>query len=192
MSSAGVDVVRTNDNEGLDQAVAYLAGLGHRQITYVDGGQGEVPTLRRRAYKKAMHRHHLADHIRILHGGDTEAAGGRAAPELLKLAPQATAVLTFNDRCAMGLIDALVRSGVKIPHSLSVIGYDDSTVARLGHINLTTISQNSPQLTEHAVTAMIERLDNTRSEQRSVVVAPTFDRQRDHWAAPHTADTRRG
>jgi DNA-binding LacI/PurR family transcriptional regulator len=172
VSSAGVDVVRTDDNEGLDQAVAYLAGLGHRQITYVGGGKGEVPTLRRKAYKRAMHRHHLGDQIRVLHGGETEDAGGRAAPDLLQLTPQATAVLTFNDRCAMGLIDALVRAGVQIPNSLSVIGYDDSTVARLGHINLTTISQNSPQLTEHAVTAMIERLDDTRSEQRVVVVPP--------------------
>jgi DNA-binding LacI/PurR family transcriptional regulator len=84
----------------------------------------------------------------------------------------ATAVMTFNDRCAMGLIDALLRSGAQIPHSLSVIGYDDSTVARLGHINLTTISQNSPQLMDQAITALIERLDNPRPDQRSVVVPP--------------------
>jgi len=172
VSSAGVDVVRTDDNEGLDQGVAYLAGLGHRQITYVDGGHGEVPALRRRAYQKAMRRHHLADHIRIVDGGETEDAGGRAGPEILRLHPMATAVMTFNDRCAMGLIDALLRSGVKIPHSLSIIGYDDSTVARLGHINLTTISQNSPQLMEQAITNLIERLDDIRSEQRSVVVPP--------------------
>jgi len=172
VSSAGVDVVRTDDNDGLDQGVAHLSGLGHRHITYLDGGQGEVRDLRRRAYQKAMRMHHLDENIRIVAGGETEGAGGRAAADILQLVPTATAVLTFNDRCAMGLIDALVRSGVKIPQSLSVVGYDDSTVARLGHINLTTISQNSPRLMDQAVTALIERLDNTRPEQRSVVVLP--------------------
>lgn len=172
VASAGVDVVRTDDNEGLRQAVTYLAELGHRRITYLDGGRGEVPALRRRAYQKAMRQQRLAGHIRIVDGGETEDAGGRAAPDILRLDPMPTAVLTFNDRCAMGLIDALLRSGIRIPQSLSVIGYDDSTVARLGHINLTTISQNSPQLTDHAVAALIERLDSTRSEQSAVVVAP--------------------
>jgi len=172
VSSPGVDVVRTDDKEGLEQGVAYLAGLGHRQITYIDGGQGEVPALRRRAYQRAMRRHHLADYIRIVEGGETEDAGGRAAPKIRRLQPLATAVMTFNDRCAMGLIDALLRSGVEIPHSLSVVGYDDSTVARLGHINLTTISQNGPQLMDQAITALIERMDDNRSEQSSMVVPP--------------------
>jgi DNA-binding LacI/PurR family transcriptional regulator len=145
VTSARVDSVRTADNDGLDQAVAY---------------------------QKAMRRHHLADDIRIVHGDETEDAGGRAAPLLMQVEPVPTAVLTFNDRAAMGLIDALVRSGVKIPQSLSVVGYDDSPVARLGHINLTTVSQNSTQLTEHAIAALIERLEDNRSEQRNIVVPP--------------------
>src|SRR3954454_604658 len=43
---------------------------------------------------------------------------------------------------------------------------------RLAHIDLTTVSQNSQQLAEHAVTAVIERLDGGRTEHREVVVAP--------------------
>jgi len=54
----------------------------------------------------------------------------------------------------------------------SVIGYDDSPVARLAHIDLTTVSQNTPELTEHAVAAVMERLDNGRADHREVVVAP--------------------
>ena len=83
-----------------------------------------------------------------------------------------TAVLTFNDRCAMGLIDTLVRAGVDIPGRVSVVGYDDSPVARLAHIDLTTVSQNTEELTEHALRAVIERLEDGRVEDREVVVPP--------------------
>jgi DNA-binding LacI/PurR family transcriptional regulator len=55
---------------------------------------------------------------------------------------------------------------------MSVVGYDDSPVSRLAHIELTTVSQNIPELTEHAVAAMIERLDGGRTEHREVVVRP--------------------
>jgi DNA-binding LacI/PurR family transcriptional regulator len=72
----------------------------------------------------------------------------------------------------MGFIDTLVRAGVDIPGTISVVGYDDSPIARLAHIDLTTVSQNTHELTEPAVTAVIERLDNARTDHREVVVPP--------------------
>ncbi len=172
VSADDVDDVRTDDHAGLEQAVAHLVELGHRNVAYVDGGRGDVPTLRRRAYRSAMRRHRLADRMRVLDGGETEAAGGQAAPVLLRAEPAVTAVVTFNDRAAVGLIDALIRCGVDVPGRISVVGYDDSTVARLAHINLTTVSQNTHQLTEHAMTALIERLENHRTDKHEVVVPP--------------------
>ena len=73
-------------------------------------------------------------------------------------------MLTFNDRAAMGLLDALVRARVDVPGAVSVVGYDDSPFSRLAHVDLTTVSQNTPELTEHAVAAVIERLDGGRTE----------------------------
>ena len=168
----GVDVVRAADDEGVAAAVAYLTDLGHRAISYVDGGEGPVAALRRDAYRDAMHGHRLADHIEVIPGGHTESTGADAAQTILRAGARPTAVLTYNDRCAMGLVDALVRAGIGIPEDISVIGYDDSPVARLAHIDLTTVSQNTPELTEHAVAAVMERLDNGRADHREVVVAP--------------------
>jgi DNA-binding LacI/PurR family transcriptional regulator len=80
--------------------------------------------------------------------------------------------VAFNDRCAVGLLDALNRAGVDVPGSLSVVGYDDSPLARLAHVNLTTVSQDTRQQAEHAVAAAVERLDEGRSEPREVVLTP--------------------
>jgi DNA-binding LacI/PurR family transcriptional regulator len=168
----GVDVVRAADDEGVAQAVAHLTDLGHQAISYVDGGRGPVAALRRNAYRDAMHAHRLAEHVEVIPGGRTESAGAAAAQAILLAEPRPTAVLTYNDRCAMGLVDALVRAGVAIPEGISVIGYDDSPVARLAHIDLTTVSQNTPELTEHAVAVVVERLDDGSADHREVVVAP--------------------
>jgi DNA-binding LacI/PurR family transcriptional regulator len=81
-------------------------------------------------------------------------------------------MLTFNDRAAMGLLDALIRAGVDVPGAVSVVGYDDSPFSRLAHVDLTTVSQNTPELTEHAMAAVVERLDGGRTEPREVVVRP--------------------
>ena len=150
----------------------HLAGLGHRSITYVDGGRGAIPTLRRRGYQRAMRTHGLDAHVRVIRGGNTEESGAQAARAVLGAAPAPTAVLTFNDRAAMGLLDALIRAGVDVPGAMSVAGYDDSPFARLAHVDLTTVSQNTPELTEHAMVAVVERLDGGRTGHREVVVRP--------------------
>jgi DNA-binding LacI/PurR family transcriptional regulator len=170
--SAKVDVVRAADDEGVALAVAHLADLGHRRITYVDGGRGTIPSLRRRGYQRAMRAHGLGDRIHVVRGGDTEEDGAAAMRAVRGTDPPPTAVLTFNDRAAMGLLDALVRARVDVPDDISVVGYDDSPFARLAHVDLTTVSQNTPELTEHAVAAVIERLDGGRTEHREVVVQP--------------------
>ena len=171
--AAGVDVIRAAADDGVAQAVDHLVGLGHRRIAYVDGGDNNpIATLRRRGYQRSMRRHRLGDQLQVITGGDTEAAGAAAARTVLSSTPRPTAVLNFNDRCAMGLLDTLIRAGVDVPATISVIGYDDSPIARLAHIDLTTVSQRSHELTEHAVTALIERLDGNRTDHREVVVDP--------------------
>jgi DNA-binding LacI/PurR family transcriptional regulator len=170
--SAAVDVIRAADDEGVAQAVAHLADLGHRRITYVDGGRGTIPTLRRRGYQGAMRAHGLGDLIQVIRGGHTEESGARAAATVLRAGPAPTAMLTFNDRAAMGLLDALIRARVDVPGAMSVVGYDDSPFSRLAHVDLTTVSQNTPELTEHALAAVVERLDGGRANHREVVVRP--------------------
>jgi DNA-binding LacI/PurR family transcriptional regulator len=172
VAAEGVDVVRTADDEGVAQGVGYLAGLGHRSIAYVDGGRGVIAGDRRRGYRTAMRRHGLAGHVRIIPGDHSEESGLRAAAALLRQGQLPTAVLAFNDRCAVGLLDALNRAGVDVPGSVSIVGYDDSPLARLAHVQLTTVSQDTQQQAEHAVAAAIERLDDGRSVAREVVLLP--------------------
>ena len=173
VTANGVDVVRSADADGVGQAVDHLAGLGHRAIAYVDGGRGPIAADRRRGYRTAMRRHRLGGHLQVIGGDHTEAAGTRAAQALLEAGrPLPTAVVAFNDHCALGLLDAFSRAGVGVPADVSVVGYDDSSLSRLAHVNLTTVSQDARRQAEHAVAAAVGRLDHGRTAASEVVLAP--------------------
>ncbi|MFE8017874.1 LacI family DNA-binding transcriptional regulator [Streptomyces antibioticus] len=171
---AALDVVRAADDDGVGQVVDHLVGLGHREIVYVDGGRGVIATDRRRGYRTAMRRRGLDGHIRILHGDHTEAAGERAVRHLLDAGDLPTAVVAFNDQCAIGVLTALTRAGVTVPGDVSVAGYDDDALSRLSSFNLTTVSQSAREQAQHAVTAAVQRLDRERTEPREVVLPPSL------------------
>jgi DNA-binding LacI/PurR family transcriptional regulator len=169
-----VDVVRAADDQGVAQAVGHLAALGHRAIAFVDGGRGTIASDRRRGYRNAMRRHGLAEQIRVIAGDHTEDAGSRAAAVLLAGSDQPTAVIASNDRCAVGFLDAALRLGVPVPDVLSVVGYDDSLLARLAHVDLTTVSQDARQQAGQAIALATERLEGGRTAARAVVLPPAL------------------
>jgi hypothetical protein len=67
----------------------------------------------------------------------------------------------FNDRCATGVLDVLRSAGVAVPGEVSVVGFDDSRLARLSHVDLTTIAQDATTLAELAVARAVGRVDGT-------------------------------
>jgi DNA-binding LacI/PurR family transcriptional regulator len=164
--------VRTADDHGVAAAVEHLADLGHRDIAFVDGGRGTIATDRRSGYLRAMRRRGLDDRVRVLAGDQTEVAGSSAAQELVGSEHPPTAVVTYNDRVALGLLDGLLRAGVAVPEEVSVVGYDDSPSAHLPHVDLTTVSQDTRRQAENAVQAAVERLDGARTTPRQVVLEP--------------------
>jgi DNA-binding LacI/PurR family transcriptional regulator len=172
IASPSVDVVRTADDRGVGQAVDHLVELGHRAVVHLDGGVGTIAADRRRGYRKAMRRRGFDDHAQVIPGDFTEEAGARAARTLLAAGRLPTAVVAGNDRSAIGLLDALVRAGVDVPGSVSIVGYDDSVLSGLAYVNLTTVSQEAQQQAPQAVAAAVERLDGGRTARREVVLTP--------------------
>lgn len=155
----GVDRVRSDDGAGIRAAVDHLVGLGHRRIVHIDGSGAVSAAERSSAYRDAMAAHGLSADIRVLRGGAGEEDGLRAGGELLA-GELPSAVVVFNDRCALGVLEAVRRSGLSVPGEFSLTGYDDSQLARLSHVQLTTVSQQAPLLAEAAVACAAARLEN--------------------------------
>lgn len=165
----GVDAVRNDDTFGAGLAVGHLAELGHPAITYLDGGRAPGAAERRKGVRRAAAAAGIV--ATVVDGGTTEREGAAAATALCAEKSLPTAVFAFNDRCALGFVDVLIRAGVRVPQDVSVVGFDDSPLAGLGHVDLTTVGQDSAQLAELAVGRAVERIDST-SDRVDVVCEP--------------------
>ena len=117
-----------------------------------------------------MRRNGLTATIQVLPGGPSHDDGTAAAHELLTDPP--TAITAYNDRSAIGVLDTLRRAGLGVPGDVSVVGYDDSSAARLRHVALTTVAQDAATLAELAVQRAVERIEGQPAQRREQVVPP--------------------
>ena len=133
----GVSGVLMDVGGGARRAVDHLLGLGHREIALVTGPRAAWTSreIERAAEGIADDRGVLLQ--RIGPNPPTE-EGGRAAAEEV-VASGATAVLAHNDLVAFGLAQRGAELGLSVPRDLSVVGVDNSHVARYSSPALTTV-----------------------------------------------------
>ena len=114
----------------------------------------------------------LGEHADVLAAAPTEEAGIDAARRILARPRLPTAVLTHNDQMALGLLLTLRERGVGVPGRISVIGYDDTRLASLSTIRLTSVSQDAEQLAGAAITRAIARTEEPGGAAAEYVTAP--------------------
>ena len=167
----GADQVSSADDLGMETVVDQLVSLGHRRIGHL-AGPGPIGADRRVGFQRAMQRHGLDGDRDCVTGGAGEDGGRRGATEWLARGDLPTAITAYNDHCALGVVDVLRRNGIDVPGSVSVTGYDDSAVARLQMVDLTSVSQEAAEQAQWAVAAAVERLDAGRTQAREHVLTP--------------------
>lgn len=168
----GVDVVMDDDFRGATLAVEHLVGLGHRDIALIDGGEGAGAAERGAGYQSAMKAAGLATHIRLEPGDFTEAGGYEAARRLLAARRRPTAIFATNDQSALGALDAINEAGLRVPEDVSLMGYDNTALAALRHISLTTIHQPRDQIGRIALRAVVRRIESPGAPGKRHVLAP--------------------
>ena len=163
-----VDTVNDDGQAGSGMAVDHLVSLGHREIVHIDGGGGSQAAPRRTGYVNAMRRHGLTP--RVVRGEYTEAAGAAAIRTLLPDPP--TAVMAANDLNAVGVLSALAAAGLSVPADVSVVGYDNTWLAELRHVSLTTIDQPREEMGRLAAEALIQRVRGERTNPARHLLRP--------------------
>lgn len=137
----GVSDVAIDFESGYSQAVAHLAGLGHKRIGFVGGSKGlRTSTIRLNAFRKGLEAHGLTFYPELIREGEYRVEGGELATRsLLQNKRLPTAIVTANDLTAFGVIHELHRAGLEIPRDMSVVGMDDIMMADVLHPPLTTV-----------------------------------------------------
>lgn len=170
-----VDSVSNDDPTGAALVVQHLADLGHQNIAHIDGGGGAGAAERRKGYERAMQRRGLEAHIRVIPGSYTDDGGRQGVAALFDgEPPHPTAIFVANDLAALGALSALSERGLRVPEDVSVVGYDNTALAAVSQINLTTVDQPRPDMGRTAVTLLLERLAGRRDTARHVLMPPTL------------------
>lgn len=156
------------DDEGAAREMTeYLIGLGHRQIGFIIGHQSHYASgLRLRGYKAALQAHRIAYHPAYVKQGQFVFESGLdAARELLALPKPPTAIFASNDDMAAGVLMAAQKMGISVPKQLSVVGFDDTYIARVVTPQLTTVHQPSYGLAYAAADLLFQQLRNGTPER---------------------------
>ena len=133
---------------GIEAAVNHLAELGHKRIGYLaPPAEQYLATLRWDGFVRGMRNQQLElDENLVFEGDFSEQSGQLGAHYLLDQVPPPTAIICNNDRMAFGAMLAIQARGLKVGRNVSVVGFDDISLARYWPIPLTTISQPTVEI----------------------------------------------
>jgi len=158
-----VDFIHTDDLNAAYQATAYLLDLNHTRVACIAGwANPEHSAYQRRAgYQKALLERGLPirkDYFVVSQYSIEE--GYNYFKQLRALPESPTALITYSDLLALGVLRAAADMGLSVPGDVSVIGFDDIELASYTVPRLTTVYQEKAVMGQMAFERLHQRIQN--------------------------------
>ncbi len=170
-----VSACTVDDRRGSELAVRHMIDLGHVRLGYVAGPQN-VSTGHRRylGFTAAMVAAGLAlPPERVSYAGAfTEAAGAQACAAILRADPGVSAIITANDRLAIGCYDALTAAALRCPEDVSIIGFNDMMFIDRLRPPLSSVRVPQREIGYAAADLLLEQIGNEDTPPREVMLEP--------------------
>jgi LacI family transcriptional regulator len=167
-----VDVIRVDNYRGGKIATEHLVSLGHKKIACITGPFTENPSYDRvRGYKDVLNEHGIeVDEDLIIAGNFDVISGVQSADLLLEKEERPTAIFACNDLMAIGVVQSAAAHKIRVPQDLSVVGFDDITLARYIVPPLTTVKQPMREIGEQALKCIMEIIKNPNKTCRTITL----------------------
>jgi LacI family transcriptional regulator len=153
-------IVRSDARVALDEVAELLTTLGHRRVGIIAPPlQTQVGQERRDVLREALLRRGVPTRaIMVVEGDFRQDSGARAARQLLSRRQPPTAIFAADGLMAVGALKGLRAAGLRVPHDISLVGFDDAPWFDLFDPPLTAIAQPIAALAAAAVDAMLALL----------------------------------
>lgn len=159
MPGAQVGAVCCDNLAGGRLVADLLLNAGHRNLAYIAGSQNASTNREReQGFGDRLREHGQHSWLRE-QANYTHESGYDAMRRLLERDVPPDAVFCANDIMALGALDLVRERGIKIPETLSIIGFDDIPMAAWSSYALTTIRQPVNQMIDTTLTLLLARLD---------------------------------
>src|SRR5690625_57487 len=156
--------IMMDDEKGGYLQTDHLIKLGHKNIMgffKTDDNQG---TQRMKGYLKAHRQNNLTINPSYLITYETENKDTKPGEELEKILMNKnnpiTGIVCYNDELAMQLLEVLRIKKIQIPDEISIVGYDDSFLAEISEVKLTTIIHPKIEMGKEAANLIIDLIEN--------------------------------
>ena len=163
--------------EGTYMLVNHLIDLGHREIVFI-GGDRTVPVtaLRIEGMRKAFQKRGIPfREENLIECDDIHYEQAVLATQaLIGRRKDFTAVCSMNDEMALGVINTLQGSGIRIPEDVSVVGYDNTIFSRVSSVGITTVDSDIAETCRQAVDMLFRIINEEEIDEPHVMIKPTM------------------
>lgn len=165
------DSIVTDNTGGMQKAAQYLIDNGHRRIGLAGWNPLSPPSIhqRKQGYLDVLSAHGLTPYI--VESELSKEGGQYAAQQLLQEPRQITALICCNDDTALGAMRAIHAKGLRIPHDLSLVGFDNIDLAAEADPALTTVHVHKSWMGSLGVQALIERIRHPHQPKITTVLS---------------------
>lgn len=168
------DAVISDNKAGAYQATKLLIGQGHRCIAIVGSTPQSFPSIleRRAGYLQAMTENGLSPVFVDCHHHPDEVA--TVAADFLRRDREVTAVFGVNDEVSIAVMKAAQMLGRQIPTDLSIIGFDNISLAQYITPMLSTMRIDKMGMGRLAAQLLLNRIENPGMGQTQIIIRPSL------------------
>jgi LacI family transcriptional regulator len=160
--------VRIDDFGAAAEITRHLLSMGHRRLGFIKGHPNHIASHdRERGFLAALAEQGIGPEAAAIEPGYFTYRSGLAAAERLLARPEPpTAIFASNDDMAAATISVAHRRGLVVPGDLSVVGFDDTSLATTVWPELTTVRQPISAMAEAALELLLADIRARRAGGR--------------------------
>ena len=169
--------VAVDDVLGGRLAAEHLLERGHRRIAFIGGSSGLPQVQERHTGAATAVGQGDGAELSVFSPAELTVAGGREAAARIVGIPAArrpTAAICANDLMALGVLQEMVRHGVRVPDEFAIVGYDDIDFAAAAAVPLTSVRKPRQQLGRRAAELLLDEARNEGHRHEQPVFEPVL------------------
>lgn len=170
MKNPKISSVFVDGFKGTVEALQHLVRVGRRRIAYIKGTH-DVVSDRFQGYRQALDNAGLKMPETYVYEGDfTMESGVRAAQYFLGLDQIPDAIVSGTDNMAFGVINGLLKAGIRIPEQICVVGFDNLEMSSMFVPSLSSIAVPIPEIGQKAAQILLHQIAHPNTSPSHIVL----------------------